>query len=200
MDIFSQIIKLTLLFLIIIDPFGNIPLFVGVLRPFSINKQRAIILREMVIALAVMMIFFFFGNGFLESLGISDSSLQVTGGIILFLIAVNMVFSIPFNGDEITKREMQDPLVVPLAIPAIAGPAILAALTVYSSGLEYSSFVVLVSIMITWVISTAVLLASPLLKKYLSNVALSAVEQLFGFFVVLISLDMIIAGLQKAFF
>jgi MarC family membrane protein len=200
MDVLNDIIKLTLLFLIIIDPFGNIPLFVGVLRPFSVNQQRAIILREMLIALGVMLIFFFFGNGFLESLGISDSSLQVTGGTILFIIATDMVFSVPFNGSELTEEEKKDPMIVPLAIPAIAGPAILAALTVYSSGLEFTPFIVLSSLMITWVISTAVLLVSPLIKKALGTVALSAVEQLFGFFVVLISLDMIIAGLQRAFF
>lgn len=195
-----DLLKLTILFLIIIDPFGNIPLFVGVLRKFSISQQRTIILREMLIALAVMLLFFFFGNGFLDVLQVQDFSLQVTGGIILFLISVDMIFSTPKSEDDVTKQDLKDPLIVPLAIPAIAGPAILAALTVYSSGFEYSPFIVLTAICITWVISTCVLLLSPLIKKFLGNISLSAIEQLFGFFVVLISVDMIVAGLVKAFF
>jgi len=195
----EEILKLTILFLIIVDPFGNVPLFVGVLRHFSVKQQRAIILREMLIALGVMLLFFFFGNAILELLGVSDFSLQITGGIILFLIATEMIFSAPKDESQISPDEIRDPMIVPLAIPAIAGPAILAALTVYSSGLDHSSFVVLVSLLITWFITTGVLLMSPVIKK-LGNIALSAIEQLFGFFVVLLSLDMIISGLQKAFF
>lgn len=197
--ILASILKLSVLLFIIMDPFGNIPLFVSVLQPFSLQRQRAIILREMLIALFVMLVFFFFGNGFLDLLKVSDFTLHVTGGTVLFLIAIDMIFSLPKNDTELRKEDTKDPLIVPLAIPSIAGPAILATLAVHGAGVEYTTFVVLVSLILTWMFSTVILLFSPLIKKYLGNVSLSAVEQLFGFFVGLIALDMIIAGLTKAF-
>lgn len=193
------LIKLFFLFLIIIDPFGNLPLFVGVLRSFSPKEQRKIIFREMCFALLIMLFFFFFGNGFLKLLGVHHSSLQITGGIILFLVAVDMIFSTPKHETDIKKVERNDPLFVPLAIPAIAGPGILAILTVYSSGLEYSKPVVLGALLLVWIVTTPVLLLSPVIKKLLGETALSAIEQLFGFLVVLISLDMINTGLFEAF-
>lgn len=195
----KDLIKLFFLFIVIIDPFGNLPLFVGVLRSFSPKEQRKIIIREMCFALIIMLLFFYFGNNFLNLLGVHHSSLQVTGGVILFLVAVDMIFSVPKSESDIKKAERKDPLFVPLAIPAIAGPGILATLTLYSSGLEYSKSVVLGALLIVWLVTTPILLLSPVIKKLLGETALSAIEQLFGFLVVLISLDMIIKGLFQAF-
>ena len=193
----AKLIQLTFLFLIILDPLGNVPLFVAVLKHLDPKKQRVVIIREMLIALAIMLVFLFFGTGFFNLLNVDENSLEITGGIILFLIAMPMIFSKPHSEEVHTSR--QDPLIVPLAMPAIAGPAILAAITVYSGGIEGNRLIVLIAIIMSWLLTLPVLLAAPLLKKWMGENGLTACEHLFGYLLVLVSGQMILHGLVGAF-
>lgn len=180
------------LFWIVLDPLGNVPIFVGLLSHFEPAQQQKIIIRELLIALGIMVIFLFFGQGFFHVLHISESSLQVAGGIILFMIAIKMIFSSPMQ--EKQGRVPKDPLIVPLAVPAVAGPGILATITLYGGGLQ-NNLLVLTAIVISWLLLLPFLLFSPYLKKWLGENGLIATERLFGYIIILISTQMTFSGL-----
>ncbi len=191
-----MIVHMTFLFLIIMDPLGNVPLFVSILKHFDPVTQRKIILRELLVALAAMIFFIFFGEVFFKLLNIDNHTIEITGGIILFMIAIGMIFakSSHING----KKNTKEPLIVPLAIPAVAGPAILATIVLYG-GSGVSKLLVLLAIFIAWLISVPILLLAPYIKSVLGNNGAVAVERLFGYLIVLISVDMISHGIVASF-
>jgi len=191
----DDLFHMTFLFLIVMDPLGNVPIFVGILKHFDPLKQRKIIIRELLIALSIMIIFLFFGQGFFQLLNVSESSLQMAGGIILFIIAIRMIFAAP--GQESSGRIPKDPLIVPLAVPAVAGPAILATMTLYG-GTGGNKLLVLIAVVIAWLFLLPTLLFSPLLKKLLGENGIIAAERLFGYLVVLVSTQMALSGLISA--
>lgn len=184
-------------FFIILDALGNVPLFLSILKPFDPPHQRRIILREMLIALAVMIFFLFFGQGFFSLLNIRQSSLQIAGGIILFIISIRMVFSMKMHGKG--KGSAREPMIVPLAIPAIAGPGILTTISLYGGGLQGNKLSTLIAILIAWAFSVPILLLSSQLKKILGTNGLIAVERLFGYLVVLIAAQTTLNGIVSTF-
>lgn len=190
-----SLFRLVFLFWIVMDAFGTLPLFVSLLKHFEPAKQRKIIFREMLIALGIMVIFLFFGHSFFHFLHITSSSLQIAGGIILFLLAVKMIFSLP--GKEKKGRVPKDPLIVPLAVPSIAGPGILATITLYAGVIE-NNVIVLIAILLAWAFSLPLLLFSPTLTKFLGDNGVVTCERLFGYILVLISTQMAFAGLVSA--
>lgn len=191
MSLFA-LLHMAFVFWVVMDGVGNVPLFAALLSPFDPPKQRWIIIRESLIALAVMVTFFFFGEGFFKLLQISSSSLQIAGGIILFLIAIRFIFSVP--PDEGIKRIPRDPLIVPLAIPAFAGPGILATISLYGKQLGDGQLAVLLAILIGWIFTVPVLLLSSTLKKLLKSNGLVALERLFGYIIILIATQMATGG------
>src|SRR6185503_13881794 len=138
------------LFLMILDPIGNIPIFIGVLRDFEPKRQVAIIIRELLFALLIMLLFFFFGTGFFAILNIEQSSLQIAGCTMFFLIGVKMLFSKPKRITEMQHQPQGEPFIVPLATPAVAGPAIIATLMLYGGNQEISKFIVFLALIISW--------------------------------------------------
>lgn len=190
------VLHMVFLFWIVMDPLGNVPIFVGLLKHFDPAKQRRIILRELLIALGVMFCFLFFGQGFFHLLNISGPSLQVSGGTILFIIAIKMIFSSP--KPEQAGRIPKDPFIVPLAVPAVAGPAILATITLYGGGLE-NNVLVLIAIIIAWACLLPILMFASILKQLLGDNGVVAVERLFGYIVVLVSAQMALTGLLDVF-
>ena len=123
-------VSVTLFF--IMDPLGNVPVFNAVLANFSKKQRMQIVARELCIALAILFLFLFSGNAILSFLGLSQSSLNIAGGILLFIIALRMIFPKPLGDVELEDGE--DPFLVPLAIPMIAGPSTIAVLLLLSSG------------------------------------------------------------------
>jgi len=193
---FSYLFQTSLLFAIILDPLGNVPIYLGVLRDFPPKQQQKIVIRELLIALGIMVLFFFFGTGFFRLLGIDQPSLQVAGGAILFLIGIRMIFAAP--KEEKQRGVPKDPLIVPLAVPAVAGPGILATISIYG-GVSGYGLETLLSIMIAWACLLPPLLAAPWLKHVLGDRGLIAAERLFGFIVILVSTQMCINGLASVF-
>ncbi len=191
-----DLFNMAFLFFIVLDPPGNVPIFVGVLKHFDPITQRKIIIRELLISLGFMIIFLIFGEGFFKILNVSQASLQVAGGIILFIIAIPMIFASPTH-DNIGKIP-KDPLIVPLAVPAIAGPGILANITLYAGSGE-NKFLVFLAIFIAWLTLVPILLFSSYLKKLLGENGLTAVERLFGYLVVLLGAQMSIEGILASF-
>ena len=113
----------TVLLLLITDPFGSIPIFANALRNVAPHRRPFVIVREVLIAFTLLLTFMFVGDAFLHVMNLSGLSLQIAGGVILFLIALRMVFPPPEAATPVMQGE---PLIVPLAVPALAGPSALA--------------------------------------------------------------------------
>jgi multiple antibiotic resistance protein len=183
----------TLLF--VMDPLGNIPIFLSVLRDVDARRRRYIIAREMLIALAVMLCFLFFGSYFLGALRLEQPAVQISGAIVLFLISLRMIF--PREGGIMGVQGFEgEPLVVPLAIPCVAGPSSLAILMLMAHS-EGEGMLVWTGVLVAaWVVSSIVFMLSPLLYRLLQERGLVAVERLMGMILVMISVQMALRGLE----
>lgn len=180
---------------LLMDSIGNIPLYISFLKEVGPRRQYYVIFREMIIALGIIIIFNFIGDGLMNFLHIRNDTLQIAGGIILFLIGLKMIFPSIHNHDEKMPRD-KEPFIVPLAVPLIAGPSVLAAVIIYS---QQTSVIEMVgAILIAWFISLSVLLSSIFLKRLLGWRGIFALEKLMGLILILIAVQMFMNGL--AFF
>ena len=153
-----------------------------------------IVFREMCIALIIIILFALFGNALLSLLSISNETIYLGGGIVLFMISVKMIFPQKSNLADSLSCD-GEPFIFPLAVPLVAGPSILASVMIYSKQLE-SLWILLSSIFIAWIISMIILLSSTILKKWLGGKGISALERLMGFVLMLLAINMFIDGLE----
>lgn len=191
MSLFSIAFTLFLL----MDSVGNIPLYLSLLKNLNERRQRFVIIREMVIALGVIILFMFIGDGLMSFLQISDGTIKVAGGIILFLICLKMIFPSKNDAQERVPKN-EEPLIVPLAVPFVAGPAVLAAVIIFSRQ-HVDHFTMISAIFIAWVASLMILLASSYLHRILGWRGLTALERLMGLILILIAVQMFLTGLQS---
>lgn len=189
MKMFSMAFALFLL----MDSIGNVPIFLAILKDICPSRQRTIIMRELVIALAIIIVFHFIGNALLGFLSVKTPTLLVSGGIILFLISIKMIF--PEKKDpKAEPSQDEEPFIVPLAVPLVAGPAVLAAVMLYSGQTTDSGWVTFGAIVLAWAASTVVLLSSSLWKRLLGSRGLMACERLMGLILTLIAVQMFLEG------
>ena len=186
-----------LLLVIIMDPIGNVPVFLSILKNIPMERRKIIIIRELIIAFLILIFFMFVGRFLLQLLQIEQSSLGIAGGIILFIIAIRMIF--PGTKPMFSHDEESEPLVVPLAIPMIAGPSAIAAVILLmaqepSRWTEWTIVVFVASL-----ISGIILVSSESLGRKLGNRALTAIERLMGIFLIMISVDFILDGIKQTF-
>lgn len=181
-----------LLLFLVIDPLGNIPFFLATLKNVAPEKRRKIIGRELLIALGVMVIFLFAGRYLLNLLHISEPSLSIAGGIILFLIAVRMIFPVYKGSPEEVEGE---PLIFPLAIPFIAGPSALATLLLITSREPDRWAEWLSALLLAWLASAMILYgAMDWLSRLMGPKGLVAMERLMGMLLTLIAVQMFMTG------
>ena len=183
------------LLVLVTDPFGNVPIFVSALQSVAPARRWRVVVRECLIAYALLLLFMFFGRHFLEALQLSEISLRIGGGVVLFLIALRMIFPQPggIMGDVESDSE---PFIVPLAIPALAGPSALATVLLFSSdgGKEMLSHVIaLVLVAIVWLI---VLLSAERMQRLLGERTMTAFERLMGLILTAMSVEMLLAGIH----
>ena len=185
-------------FILVMDPLGNVPLFLASLKNTAPERRQWVILRECLIALAVMISFLFAGRGLLNLLHVDDAALKAAGGVILLLISIRMVFPTPERNltEPVTHDE---PFIVPLAVPYMAGPSLLAVIVVFVSQSPESLPWYLGGLVASWAISTVVLYFSGFLQRVVGERALVAVERLMGMILVLLAVQMMFDG-TKAFF
>jgi multiple antibiotic resistance protein len=189
-----DILSATLLLLTIMDPLGNVANFISGLQPVPPEQRLRVIARELIIALAIMLGFLFCGRWLLGLLHLKEEALFISGGIVLFLIALKMIFPDP----RITHEEAtMEPFIVPLATPFIAGPSVLASLLVMVNSQPEAMGKWLVALLIAWAITATVLLLSPLIARVLKQRGSMAVERLMGMLLVLISVQMFLNGLDR---
>lgn len=177
---------------LVMDSVGNIPLYMSILKDIPHKRQFIIILREMVIALFVIILFNFAGDGLLRLLHIHPQTVEIAGGLILFLLSLKMIFPSE-QESESSYKKIKEPFIVPLAIPLVAGPAVLATVMLFSRKVD-NSFIMISAIFLSWVASLLILLASPFLSKILKEKGLMALERLMGFILVLLSVEMFVNG------
>ena len=185
-------VGLTLFF--IMDPLGNMPVFNAVLARFDTRARARIVARELLFALLILIGFLFAGNAVLEFLGLSESSLNLAGGILLFIIALRMIF--PHPGDPVNEQ-VEDPFIVPLAMPMIAGPSTIAVLLLLSSSQGERIWEWCVALVLAWSGTTLILATSPWLLKVLGERGARALERLMGMLLVLLAIDMFLDGLAR---
>jgi len=194
-DVFKIFSTATMLFLVF-DPLGNLPLFVSLLKQCDGAGYRRIVARESCIALGVLMLFLLFGNRILLLLQISEGSLGIAGGVILFLIALKMVFGSPQFGSD---RQMHEPFIVPLAVPLFAGPGAVT-MTILVRGEDMPSFFLgLFALIPAWAASALILLAGRKLGDLFGPRGLDALQSLMGFLLAAISVGMLLNGIKTAF-
>ena len=184
----------TILLLLITDPLGNIPIFVNTLRAVPPKRRARVIVREVLIAFGLLLAFMFAGQSFLKALSLSDVSLQIGGAVVLFLIALRMIFPPP---PQDTPVPVAEPLIVPLAIPALAGPSAMATVLLLVSQAPERRVEWVAALTVTMLVCAVVLLLAERLQRVVGLRVVSAFERLMGLILVSISVEMLIRGLKS---
>ncbi len=183
----------TMLFLIM-DPLGNLPIYMSVLKTLEPKRRQFIIFRELIIALIILMLFLHSGQILLDFLKIDQETVSIAGGIILFLIALRMIF--PQPGGVMSLTEGEEPFIVPLAIPLIAGPSTMALLILLSNQEPNKMMDWSIALFAAWAASAIILSFSSLFHRILGEKGLNAVERLMGMILVMIAIQMFLNGIS----
>lgn len=193
MDIYQA----ALTFILIMDPLGNLPIFASILRHLEPKRRRIVLIRELLISLAIMMLFLYTGKHILNFLSLQQEAVSIAGGIILFIIGLKMIF--PQPGGFIGLAAGEEPFIVPMAIPMIAGPSILAALILLANQEPGRMDEWAIALLIAWTINAAILMFYSAFNKLLGEKGLKAVERLMGMILIMIAVQMLLDGFAQYF-
>lgn len=188
----SAVFMLTL----VMDPLGNIPMFISALKDVPADRKRAVLARELLIALGVMLFFLLFGKYIVSFLAIDPTAMSVAGGIVLFLIALQMIF--PTQHAQFGGSPEGEPFIVPLAIPLVAGPSTLTTVLLFSLREPGKLGLWAVVVVVAWLVTAAILGAlADSLSRLLGRRGLMAMEKLMGMILTTISVQMVMSGLKQ---
>lgn len=190
MSFFSAIVTLFL----VMDPLGNVPIFLSVLKQVRPERRNRVVIREVLIAYGVLLLFLFVGDQALQLLQIEQESISIAGGIVLFLIAIRMIF--PRRGGESAESIEGEPLIVPLAIPLVAGPSALATLLLLQRAENSSTLTLWLATTTAWLATAVILIAAPFFYRILGKRGLAAMERLMGMVLVMIAVQMLLNGIR----
>ena len=182
----------TVLLLLITDPLGNIPIFASALKSVPDARRPWVLLREVLIAFLLLLAFMFVGDGFLRVMNLSPLSLQIAGGVVLFLIALRMVFPAPPR--PVADEPASEPLIVPLAIPALAGPSALATVMLLVSQSPQQRWEWVAALCVTMAVCAVVLVLAERLQRVVGPRVLQAFERLMGLILVALAVEMLLRG------
>jgi MarC family membrane protein len=185
-----------LVLFLVLDPLGNVPFFLTALRNVPPERQTKVICRELLIALGVMIAFLFLGQYILNVLRITQPALTAAGGVVLFLIAIRMIF--PSPDFSLIEKVDAEPLIVPLAIPYVAGPSVLATELLFMSREPERWATWLLALLIAWAIAGVILIFSPAVRRMLGERVLQATERLMGMVLIVIAIQMLMTGVAEA--
>jgi len=189
------LVTVFLTLLLIMDPFGSIPVFLSQLKSFAPGRRRLIIVRELLIALGILALFLWFGQAVLSGLHLDQQALQISGGVILFLIALKMIFP-PDTPPGAVEAPTHEPLIVPLAIPLVAGPSAMAYVILISTQYPGRRWEWLIGLVSAWAVSVVVLLMADALAKILGERVITAIERLMGMILTTLAVQMLLDGLK----
>lgn len=189
---FMTLYTATITLLLVMDPLGNVPLFLSVLNRMDARKRKRIILRESFFAFIILTLFLFFGQYIMEGMHISQPALAIAGSIILFLIAIRMIF--PHGDEEEKSRLSTEPFIVPLAVPMIAGPSTMTIVMLLASQAPYDMPRWFLALVIAWFITTLILVFADNLRRLLGERGLVAIERLMGMILTTMAVQMFLTG------
>ena len=207
MSIYTVIITLIL----VMDPFGNIPFFLSILHGLDPKRRRIVIVRELLIALGVLVAFLFTGQALLSGMNISQAALQISGGVVLFLIAVKMIFPEQSGGpgsfmadqshaaSELNAHKAgrsSEPFIVPLAVPLVAGPSSMAYVILISTHYPAERTLWLLGLLAAWSFSAVILLFADFIGRWLGDKVLTAIERLMGMILTTMAVQMLLEGFR----
>jgi len=193
-----SILSASLLLFFVIDPIGNVPLFIGALKSVERQRHKRIIIRELSIGFIILLIFLLFGRYILVLLQISENALSVAGGIVLFMISIKMVFS---GSEKIFEGNLEsEPFIVPLAVPLIAGPSAMAMVMLLVAREPTRILEWVLALLFAWIISGLILFFSDYLSKLLGKRALTAMERLMGMVLTTVAVQMLITGIRESLY
>jgi multiple antibiotic resistance protein len=179
---------------LVLDPLGNIPVFVTIVQRIEPHRRVWVVIREMLVALGVLIFFLFFGQYLLSLLQLSSTALTTSGGIILMIIALRMIFP----RHEANQNEfLGEPFIVPLAIPLVAGPSALATSLLLVSREPQRWMEWLIAVVLAWLATAIILMSSSVFARYLGERVLIAVERLMGMLLVTVAVQMLLNGLGQ---
>ena len=186
-----------ILLLLVLDPFGSLPVFISVLGGVSPERRTRVAIREVLIAFGGLAVFMVAGQGFLNLMRLSERSLEVAGGVILIIIAIRMIF----GGGEIYGTDLRgrEPLVFPLAVPLLAGPSAMATVLLLASRQPDHLVQWIVALTAAMAVSGLVLLAADRIRLVLGSQMVAAIEKLMGLVLTAVATEMILVGLKRYF-
>lgn len=189
-----ELISAVVLLVLVLDPFGNVPLVVAAMRGVPAERRRRVIVRECAIAYALLVAFLYGGKAFLSLMHLTETSLEIAGGVILFLIALRMVFSHPDGvfGDASTS----EPFIVPLAIPAIAGPSALATVMLMASRGPGAMPAMVAAVTIAMLVTLVVLAGADRVQRVIGERGVLALERLMGLVLTALAVEMLLSGVR----
>lgn len=189
----SDVIRDALTLFFVLDPFGNMVIFHTTLSKLPEERRTKVLVRELLFAMAIMLFFLLAGKPILGMLKINPATLSLSGGLMLFMIALGMVFP---SKSMFKDKEVEDPFIVPLAVPLLAGPSSIALLMLMAANGQLQTSVV--SVIVAWAVSAVILLVSGKLLKLLGSKGTHALERLMGLILILISIQMFLDGMVTA--
>ena len=189
-----SIFELALTFFIMTNPIGGCPLFIALTKGHSIKDQQKILLRESLFALGLAVFFLLMGETFLSRLNIQDYALSISGGLIILIVSIKLIFSLKTADDHI-EMPKTDPFFVPIATPLLSGAGLLTVIMLFSKE-EQNDWKIFFALLLAWVGITGVLVAAPYLQVFLGKRGLSAMEQLMGMLLAMMGIGMIVNGVS----
>lgn len=186
-----------ILLLLVLDPFGSLPIYISVMGRVQASRRRWVVVREIGLAFLVLLGFMFAGDTFLSLMHLSERSLEVAGGVILLMVAIRMIFS--SGGGTYGDDGDREPLLFPLAVPLLAGPSAMASVLLLASRQPERMLTWVAALSAAMAVSGVVLLGANRLRRLLGDSVVSAVEKLMGLVLTAIAVEMILAGLKRYF-
>jgi multiple antibiotic resistance protein len=184
-----------ILLFLVLDPLGNVPIFVSVLARVEPRRRTRVITRELLIALLVLLVFLVAGEWVLRVLQVTDPALTISGGVILFLIALRMIFAAP---EAVFGEEPgEEPFIVPLAVPLVAGPSALAMVLLLVARDPRRIAMWLAALLVAWFATAAILLLSAPLSRALGSRGLAAIARLMGLILITVAVQLFLNGLSR---
>jgi len=191
MDLVSAIVLL----LIVTDPLGNLPMVIACLE--GTRRPQFFVTREVILATLVLILSLFFGPLMLKILNLSEEALRLAGGIVLFLIAIKLIF--PTDTSWLGVKHGEEPLLFPLAVPLVAGPSAVATVMLFAAQHPTKMGIWVIAILISMLVSLVTFSFAPLLHRIVGNRALAAFQRLMGMLLTVIATEMIISGIKEIF-
>jgi multiple antibiotic resistance protein len=189
------ILSAGIMLFLVLDPLGNVPFFLSVLKEVPPRRRRWVMARELLIALGVLVAFLLGGRELLAIMHLRQEAISIAGGIVLFLIAIKMVFP-PANGGIFGPPGQGEPFIVPLAIPGVAGPSAMAALLLLTSTQPGRQVEWGLALFAAWLATAVILLSSTWLFKLLGESVLTALERVMGMLLIALSVQLFLGGLE----